>query len=139
MQEEEKRFGTISAILREKGNLLEQFLENKSVEILRVYPYESRCGDVIFSQQRKYIEKTKDTTPEDLKVLEVIDMIRTKVEELGWNDNKIVVEAYVGIWHIFIGYWDYVITLGLSVKPHYRYNPKFKADRYGSVEEVKVR
>ena len=128
---------TISESIKKRGNLLEQFLDdNKSIEILRVYPYESKCASVIFSEDRKYIEH--GATPEDLKILEVIDLIRKTADEKLYSDNKIVIETYIGGWHVFVGYWDDIITVGLSVIPT-RAFPRFKTDEHGSLEEIKVR
>lgn len=129
--------GNISLLLENEGNLLEQMLdEKKYVGIVRVYPCGSRTGDTIFSVKRESIQR--DQTIKDLKVLELIDKIRAKVNEQGWNDNKIVVETFVGVWQIFIGYWDDAISLGSSVKPNLYYNPKSKTE-FGHIKMIKVR
>ena len=133
-----KNEGSISLLLKENGNLLEQFLDSsKAVELLRVFPYESRCGDTILSLYRKQIED--DATPEDLEVLGVIDALRTKAREKGWSDNKIVIESFIGSWHIFVGYWDDIISIGLAVKPNFSYNPKYEVDEWGTIKRIKVR
>ena len=130
--------GNISYMLESEGNLLEQMLdEKKYVGIVRVYPYESRTGDTLLSVKREAIER--DQTIKDLQILELIDKIRSKVNSLGWGDNKIVVETFIGNWRIFIGYWDNLISIGLSVKPNFRYNPKSNVTSTGSIENVRVR
>lgn len=130
--------GNISLLLEDSGNLLEKLLDEKaSVEIIRVYPCGARTGDTIFSVKRESIQR--DQTIKDLKVLELIDQLKAKVQELGWGGNKIVIETLVGVvWQIFIGFWDDEISLGLSVKPSSHYNPRSKTE-FGHIKMIKVR
>lgn len=122
---------TLTETLKKHGNLYDNFLHG-SISILRVYPYESRVGNRIYLQQRNYING------EDLEIIKILDEIIEKVEEENWNDNKIVVETYIGGWHVFIGFWDWNISIGFSVIPTKNF-PRYKTNKYGSIEEVKVR
>ena len=65
-------------------------------------------------------------------------MIRKEVDRQGWNDNKIVCEIMVGVWRIFIGYWDWSLAIGGSVVPNL-YLPKFKKSQWNSIERISVR
>ena len=65
-------------------------------------------------------------------------MIRKEVDKQGWNDNKIVCEIMVGTWRIFIGYWDWDLTIGGSVVPNL-YPPKFKKGQWDLMERISVR
>ena len=122
------------------GNLLESLLgtheKNSTIEIIRVYPYESKVGDRVFGSERRYLN-----TPEDQNILQVLDEIRKKVDENHWDDNKIVVELSIGFHHIFIGFWDDYISVGYSVIPNTKYQPlcKISSTWRGVIEPVVVR
>ena len=130
---------TLKQTLENQGYLLQFFLGNhekvNTIEILRVYPYESNVGGVFFSSERKYVEKD----PESIPILAIIDQIRNKCKEEHWNDNKIVVELYIGYSHIFIGFWDEFIRIGNSVIPNPTRNPHYKTNDLGNVEPVTIR
>ena len=124
--------------LRRQGNLLESLLgnhcENNKIEIIRVYPYESRVENIFYKTQKEWL-----TTPEELGFSEVVDRIREKVDQFGWNDNKIAVELYIGYHHVFIGFWDSSITIGSSVIPTPKWPCHQNLDSYGAIQPVIVR
>ena len=44
----------------------------------------------------------------------------------------------VGAWRIFIGYWDWNLTIGGSVVPNFVL-PKFKKGQFDSIERISIR
>ena len=130
----------ISEALRKQGNLLESLegthKDNNTIEIIRVYPYESHVGECFFYEDRERIERRNN--PEELKILKIFDRIREKVREMGWDGNKIVVELYIGYHQVFLGFWDYSISMGGSVQPNPRYQASCKTSS-GWIEPVIVR
>ena len=131
----------MSEALRKQGNLLESLegthKDNNTIEIIRVYPYESHVGGCFLKEDRERIERRND--PEELKILQIFDQIRDKVTEIGWNGNKIVVELEIGYHQVFLGFWDWNISMGHSVVPNPRYQPECRISSSGRIEPVIVR
>ena len=122
--------------LKRNGNLLEKLLdENTKIYLLRVYGYESRVGDIYYQGDK---EQMKEDSEEEKKLFNLLQMIRKEIDKQGWNDNKIVCEIMVGTWRIFIGYWDWNLTIGCSVIPNL-YPPKFKKGQWDLMERISVR
>ncbi len=122
--------------LKQNGNLLEKLLdENTKIYLLRVYGYESHIGDVYYQGDE---EGMKEDSEEEKKLFNILQMIRKEVDKQGWNDNKIVCEIMVGAWRVFIGYWDWNLTIGGSVVPNL-YPPKFKKGQWDLMERISVR
>lgn len=114
--------------LKQFGNLLEKLLDsNIKIDLIRVYGYGSYVGNVYYRWKNDFVY-IKNITEEEKNLLDVIEKIRKKVEELNWNDNKIVVEVMVNdSWRVFIGYYDHDKIIGGSVIPNFNL-PKFKMD-----------
>lgn len=124
--------------LKQFGNLLEKLLDfNTKIDLIRVYGYGSHVGNIYYRWTNLYI---KNITEEEKNLLDVIEKIRKKVEELNWNDNKIVVEVIVNnSWRIFIGYYDHDRTIGGSVIPNLNL-PKFKMDSvFKILQKINIR
>ena len=120
--------------LKQNGNLLEKLLDvNTNIYLLRVYGYESYVGNVYYQNREEYMD-----TEEEKKLLEILQTIRKSVDKQNWNDNKIVVEIMVGSWRVFIGYWDWNLTIGGSVVPNL-YPPKYKKGQWDLMERIQVR
>ena len=122
--------------LKQNGNLLEKLLNpQEKIYLLRVYGYESHVGNVYYRGNEDYM---KSDTEEEKKLLKVFQQIRKKIDEEKWNDNKIVAEIIVGSWRVFVGYWDWTLSIGGSVVPNL-HSPKFKSTEFGYIEKISVR
>ena len=130
---------TFKETLGEIGNLLDSFLgktKESKINIIRVYPYESFVSDRIITIERQYIDIEDPTENE---ILKIIDAIRKKVNDKGWDDNKIVIETNIGPFtSIFIGFWDDFIYIGRSVVPSQKIQPRCDLTLLGFVKEIEV-
>lgn len=125
--------------LKECGNLLEKLLNPRSrIWIIRVFGYESVTIDNYYSAEID----SQDFCDEEQKLMDVFKMIRDEVRKLNWSDNKIVVEIKLSElsynWHVFIGYFDFTVSIGGGVCPN-MYPAKYKLGPFGRIEPIKIR
>lgn len=120
--------------LKKQGNLFDNIVSNDvKIYLLRVWGYESMVAEEYYVER-----KDRMNIEEERQLLEVLNIIRNKVVELGWNDNKIVCETTIG-WHkVFIGYWDDFIHIGNALIPN-SYLPKYKLSLFQTIKPIRVR
>lgn len=129
--------------LKNHGNLYEKLMDsNVSLYVVRVYSYRSRTADVLYQVNDDKYDSRLEGAEKDF--VAVLRDIRNKVDGLRWNDNKIVIELTLeGVteynWHIFIGFWDWTITVGEAVVPNLYGMPHCKTSNTGLVEPIKIR
>ena len=124
------------------GNLYEKLMDpNVPLYVVRVYSYRSHAMDVVYQINDDMYHSRLQGPEKDFVAF--LRNIRQKVDELNWNDNKIVIELSVDKvseygWRIFIGFWDWTISIGQSVLPNF-YEPYCRKSDTGSIEPIKIR
>lgn len=113
--------------LKHQGNLLEYIQGDCDIQILRVYGYESRPLELCYENKE---ERMKG------KINDLFSLVWKNIP-INWRDNKIVVECNIGIWRVFLGYWDSYRSIGFGVVPN-RYLPKGNFNKWGAYEPINV-
>lgn len=120
--------------LKKQGNLFHSILSDDiEIYLLRVWGYESRVAETYYTERKERMD-----SEEEQKLLKVLQLIRTKVVELNWNDNKIVCELVIEFHKVFVGYWDDYMFIGGAIVPN-KYLPKYKKDIFESIKPIRVR
>lgn len=128
--------------LKKCGNLYEKLTDpNVPLYVVRVYSYRSHTRDLLYQIDDDVYNSRLQGEEKDF--VQLLRDIRRKVDDLNWNDNKIVIELSINEvseygWRIFIGFWDWTISIGGAVLPNF-YTPHCKTSDTGYIEPVKIR